>query len=58
VKLAWVSLVASCILWPLSLLTFAKGEPPWVISLSWLALIKTDADIIATTNVRQKQEED
>lgn len=49
-------LVATLIGWPVSLFTVAKGEPPWVLSLSWLALTLTAADILATTDVRTEQE--
>lgn len=50
-------MVATLIGWPISLFTFAREEPPWVLSLSWLALTLTAADIFATTDVRAEQEE-
>lgn len=33
--------VVSIILWPISMITFAKEEPPSVLSLSWLAILLT-----------------
>ena len=55
-RAAGVLLVATLIGWPVSLLTVAKDEPPWVLSLSWLALTLTAADILATADVRAEQE--
>ena len=52
---AWVLLIASLILWPLSMFTFAKGEPPFILSLSWLAITLTAVDILSTQDVRDKQ---
>jgi len=53
---AWL-LFATLVGWPVSMLTFAKDEPPAVLSLSWLALTLTAADILATTDVRSEQED-
>jgi hypothetical protein len=36
--LAWVMLVACLLGWPVAALTFARGEPPVVLALSFLAL--------------------
>lgn len=49
---AWTLLVGSLIGWPVSALTVAKDEPPFVLGLSWLAIILTAADLLATTDVR------
>ena len=38
--------------------TFAKEEPPAVLSLSWFAVALTSVDIIATSDVRKEQEGD
>lgn len=54
-RLAAGLLVATLIGWPVSLFTVAKGEPAWVLSLSWLALTLTAADIVASTDVRVQQ---
>lgn len=32
-------LVGGLVGWPLSLATFARDEPPFVLSLAWLAII-------------------
>lgn len=58
IALAVMLLVACIIGWPLSMLTFAKNEPPFVLSLSWLALILTALDILNTVDVRREQEAD
>lgn len=42
--------------WPLSALWLAKDEPPFVLGLSWAAIALTALDIIATTDVREKEE--
>lgn len=57
-RAAGVLLVATLILWPISMFTFAKDEPRAVLSLSWLALTLTAADILATSDVRAEQEGD
>ena len=50
--LFFVSLVMS----PVSMFTFAKDKFPVTLSLSWLAITFTAADIWATTDVRAEQE--
>jgi hypothetical protein len=56
--LAWALLVGSLILWPISIFTFAKSEPPVVLSLSWFAIALTAWDVVSTASVRVKQEEE
>jgi hypothetical protein len=56
--LAWALLVGSVIGWPLSALTLARGEPPFVLGLSWLAITLTALDILSTQDVRQQHEDD
>lgn len=58
VKFAWVLLVISLIGWPLSMLTVAKGEPPFVLSLSWLAISLTAIDVLFTSDVRKEQDDE
>jgi hypothetical protein len=58
VKFAWVLLVISLIGWPLSILTVAKGEPPFVLSLSWLAISLTAIDVLFTSDVRKEQDDE
>lgn len=54
--LAWVLLIGSVIGWPLSTFWWAKNEPPFVLGLSWLAVILTAVDVINTVDVRKQQE--
>jgi hypothetical protein len=53
---AWALLVATLILWPVSMFTFAREEPPVVLSLSWFAITVTMIDVISTQDVRKEQE--
>lgn len=55
--IAWTLLVGSLVLWPVSMLTFARGEPPVVLSLSWFAITLTAADLVSTQDVRRQQED-
>lgn len=52
---AWVLLVGSIIGWPVSALTWARSEPPFVLGLSWLAIILTSADLLSTSQVHEDQ---
>lgn len=54
---AWTLLATSVLGWPISALTFAKGEPVTVLGLSWLAIALTAVDILFTVNVRNQQDE-
>jgi hypothetical protein len=56
VKAATGLLIASVIGWPVSAFTFAAGEPPAILGLSWLAITLTALDILATQDVRKTQE--
>lgn len=58
VSLAWLLLVGSLIGWPLSALTFAKSEPPFILGLSWLAITLTALDLLKTSRVHQDQDDD
>lgn len=55
--LAWVLLIGSIIGWPLTQLTIARDEPPFVLGLSWLAIVITAVDVLSTTDVRNEQED-
>lgn len=57
-RLAWIIVVASIIGWPVSALTWANGEPQFVLGLSWLALTITALDVLSTSDVRAEQEGD
>jgi hypothetical protein len=52
---AWVLLVGSLIAWPISQVTWAKDEPPFILGLSWLAIVLTAADLLSTQDVRHTQ---
>ena len=54
---AWILVVGSSIGWPVSALTWAKGEPQFVLGLSWLAIILTAVDILSTSQVHEEQGE-
>lgn len=51
----WLAAV-SVIGWPATQATIARGEPPFTLGLSWLAIILTFADLAATTDVRDHAE--
>lgn len=53
---AWILLGASLVGWPISALTFAAGEPPAILGLSWLAITLTALDILSTQDVRREQD--
>lgn len=52
---AWMMIIAT-VAWPVSQFTVARGEPPFVLGLSWLAIILTAMDIIVTADVREEQD--
>ena len=52
---AWALLIGSCIGWPVSQLTWARGEPPFTLGLSWLAIVLTAADLLSTSQVHEQQ---
>lgn len=58
VGFAWSLLVGSLLGWPASLLWLAPDEPPFVLSLSWLALTLTALDLLKTSRVHRDQAED
>lgn len=51
-------LVASVIGWPLTQLTIARHEPPFVLGLSWFAITVTALDVLSTADVRHQQDDD
>lgn len=52
---AWVLLIGALIGWPVSLLTVAAGEPPFVLSLSWLAIVIEAASLLTASQVHEGQ---
>jgi hypothetical protein len=55
---ALVALLASLVGWPVSALTFAHGEPPAILGLSWLAVSITAVDVLLTTDVRKEVDDE
>lgn len=55
IKFALALLIFSVIGWPLTAMTVFSSEPQGVLGLSWLAIILTAIDILATTDVRKEQ---
>lgn len=51
--LAWVLLIGSLIGWPLSQLTVAANEPPFVLGLSWFAIVLGAWNTIVTAQVNK-----
>ena len=58
VTLAWVLLIGSLIGWPISALTVAKGEPPFILGLSWLAISLTALDFLKSARVHRDVDSD
>jgi hypothetical protein len=54
---AWVLLAGSAIGWPLSIVTFAKDEPPAVLSLSWIAILLEAGSLLTASQVREAQQD-
>ncbi len=53
---AWILLTGSVIGWPVSMLTWAKSEPPFILSLSWLAIVIESASLLTSSQVRESQD--
>ena len=51
-RAAGVLALVACIGWPVTQLTVARDEPPFVLGLSWFAIVLTAMDIWLTTDVR------
>lgn len=58
VALAWVLLIGSLIGWPLSALTVARDEPPFILGLSLLAITLTAMDLLKTSRVHRDTDGD
>lgn len=58
VKAAKIVFFGSVLGWPLTQFTVASGEPPFILGLSWGAIILTAADIWLTSDVRKEQDTD
>ena len=55
--LSWVLLIGAAIGWPASALTVASDEPPFILGLSWLAIILGAFNTIVTTSVNKEVHE-
>jgi ribose/xylose/arabinose/galactoside ABC-type transport system permease subunit len=55
---AWILLVGALFGWPVSMLTVARGEPPFVLSLSWLAIILEAASLLTSSQVHEDQDKE
>jgi ribose/xylose/arabinose/galactoside ABC-type transport system permease subunit len=53
---AWVLLVGSLVGWPVSMLTVARHEPPFILSLSWLAIVIEAASLLTSSQVHENQD--
>jgi ribose/xylose/arabinose/galactoside ABC-type transport system permease subunit len=53
---AWVLLLGSLVGWPVSMLTWARGEPPFVLSLSWLAIVIEASSLLTASQVHENQD--
>lgn len=56
-KLARAAVLLCLLLWPVSMFTWARGEAPTVLFLSWAALVISLADVAATTDVREHDDD-
>lgn len=54
--LAWVLIVTCLVGWPGSIMWWARSEPVFVLSLSWLALILTAVDMLFTAQVKESKD--
>ena len=52
---AWILLIGSLIGWPVSALTVARDEPPFVLGLSWLAIVLCSAELLTASQIHQEQ---
>lgn len=52
---AWILLVGSIAGWPISAFTWAAEEPPFVLGLSWLAIIIGAAELLTGSQIREEQ---
>lgn len=55
VILAWVLLLGASAGWPLAALWLAKDEPPFVLGLSFLAIIIEAGSLLTASQVHEEQ---
>jgi len=56
VRLAWLNFWGSLVLAPVSVFTFARGEPPTVLLLSWWAITVTAMGFISAAQANKRIE--
>lgn len=55
VVFAWSLLTTTVIGWPVSAFWLARDEPPFVLGLSWLAIVIASLDFLTTSQVHKDQ---
>jgi FtsH-binding integral membrane protein len=55
--MSWALFFGGIICWPLSQFTVAKDEPPFILGLSWLAIIVSSLSAIIAADVRKEQDD-
>lgn len=55
---AFIILGICVVAWPITSMTVFSHEPQGILGLSWMALILTALDILATTDVRKQHDEE
>lgn len=55
---AWALLVSAVIGWPVAALTVARDEPPFILGLSFLAIIIEAATLLTSSQVHRDQGDD
>jgi len=53
---AWVLLVGSIAAWPLAAFWWARNEPPFVLGLSFLAIIIESCSLLTSSQIRNDQD--
>jgi hypothetical protein len=56
IVIGWALLVVSIVGWPVSQLTWAQGEPPTTLGLSWAAMLFVAYDVLMTCYLERKKE--
>ena len=56
VGIGWLIFLGALVMWPVSMLTFAKGEPPTVVSLSWAAIVLEALNVLTTQELAGKSQ--
>jgi hypothetical protein len=52
---AWILLAVALVGWPVSAFTFARTEPPVVLSLSWAAILIEACSLLTASQVHEEQ---